>query len=223
MTDSIAHIVFIAGPSAAGKSTFIRQLTSGALPDEIRAQMPAGAAGWPVLDGNDILKRGQNLRSVVRDAYASGGAIVHYDIVHVDRVGFAGGYAGDPLFEIFDLAAQVTLVNLRPQQAQLLRQFEERLREQQRRKGWLRTFWRNAVHARLREARLRMKGTPQLDKHRLYVDEAWLKACYARWDAFVAAALGRKLTAVIEVTRDSSADIPPSFRLRARSPGRSRP
>ena len=45
----LKHLLVIAGPSGGGKTTFITQLVSAQLPDQVRAQLPYGAEEWAEL------------------------------------------------------------------------------------------------------------------------------------------------------------------------------
>src|SRR5262245_29282278 len=48
----LKHLLIVAGPAGAGKSTFLRQLRSGALPAKIMTKLPPGAEHWVQLEAN---------------------------------------------------------------------------------------------------------------------------------------------------------------------------
>lgn len=47
MSKLLTHVLIVAGPAAAGKSTFLRQLAAGTLPPELKAELPEGSQHWP--------------------------------------------------------------------------------------------------------------------------------------------------------------------------------
>ena len=210
----IAHLLLVSGPSGAGKSTFIRQLIAGELCSEVRSRLPPGCESWLQIDGNEILKRALSLDAVLPDVTVLAGAVVHYDIVHVHRVGFGGGYGGDPAAELLTRADIVTVVDIRPARERLVEQLGERTAEQRRRKGRLRTLWRNTFHAGLRALRRRITGERVAVKTALYADAAWLTWCYGEWDDFLRTALqGRTGSSRIIVVPSGARESEPSFRL----------
>lgn len=181
----IEHVLVISGPSAGGKSTLIDQLVTGQLDPSIADLLPPGAASWAHVDGNDILKRETPLESALPDGEIIPGVIVHYDFVHILRVGFGSDYSGDPVFRIFDMCDAVTFCDIRPAHERLFQHFADRLREQQRRKGKARVAWRQWVHGPLRRFRMWLRGQRHLVKEDIYRDREWMTTCYARWDAFI--------------------------------------
>lgn len=199
----IDHVLVVSGPSAGGKSTFIDQFVAGRLDASIARLLPPDASGWAHVDGNDILKRSHVLEDVLPDGASIPGVIVHYDFVHILRVGFSDDYGKDPLFRILEMCNKVTFCDVRPSQERLFEHFSDRLREQQRRKGKLRVMWRQKVHAPLRQMRMRLKGERHLVKEDIYRDAAWMKACYARWDAFLSdIAIGHTNVSIVRVEPD---------------------
>ena len=170
----IEHVLIVSGPSAGGKSTFIAQLVAGGLDASIAGLLPSGAAEWSHVDGNDILTRSLALEDALPEGSTLPGVIVHYDFVHILRVGFSDHYSEDPLFRIFDMCNRITICDVRPSRERLYQHFSDRLREQQRRKGKLRVMWRRRVHAPLRNLRMRLKGERHLVKEDIYRDAEWM-------------------------------------------------
>lgn len=210
----IDHVLVVSGPSAGGKSTLIDALETGRLAAAIEELLPAGAASWAHVDGNDILKRGTPLESALPEGENIPGVIVHYDFVHILRVGFGSDYGEDPVFRIFDMCNKVTVCDVRPSHERLFQHFADRLREQQRRKGWARVAWRRWVHDPLRQIRMSLKGERHLIKEDIYRDPRWMKSCYAGWDTFLAGLQeSRSDVTVVRVEPVGAADEAPGFRL----------
>lgn len=210
----IAHLLVVSGPSGAGKSTFIRQLLAESLPPEIRSRLPPGCEGWLQVDGNEILKRGLSLDAVLPGPPSLPGAVVHYDIVHIHRVGFRGGYGGDPASELFARADRITIADIRPARERLVEQLSGRTAEQSRRKGWLRTLWRTTFHVWLRRLRQRLTGETVTVKTSLYADQAWLAWCYGEWETFLRTAMqGRAGSSRIIIVPVGGRASEPAFEL----------
>jgi hypothetical protein len=181
----IEHALIVSGPSAGGKSTFISELMAGRLDAAVARLLPRGAAEWTYVDGNDILKRDIVLADALPEGRNTQGVIVHYDFVHILRVGYSCDYFKDPIFQIFGYCDKVTFCDVRPSPERLFQQFSHRQHEQQRRKGKLRVLWRQMIHAPLRQMRLRLGGERHIIKEDIYRDPEWLKHCYDQWDEFL--------------------------------------
>lgn len=206
----IPHLLLVAGPSGAGKTTFARHLCAGTLPDELRSRLPAGAGDWDRIEGNRFVKRGTRPRLSGEGDQARRGLIVHYDIVHIHRAGIAE-YADDPVFGLIQAADVLSVITLQPSPAQLVAQFAAREQALDQQKGRLRGAWKWLVLHPVRRVSLRLQGRDVPDKHDLYRETGWLERCYAQWDLFVGTLpRGARVVAAEPV---AGANGQPSFRL----------
>jgi hypothetical protein len=197
------HLLLIAGPGGAGKSTFIAMLLGSTLPAELRRLLPVGAERWPKAS---IGRRKRELRAAMQ----VDNLILHYDIVGPARRREA--YAHDPVLAGLASAQQVTVVDIRPPADQLIRQFQSRSAAAEERWSWWRKLWRRSPLRVL----LLVRGLFRRDRSKsaLYGQPGWLEACYARWDAFIGETLTTRDGAVlIRVEPNPGADGAPSFRL----------
>ena len=181
----IETMVVVSGPSAAGKSTFIRQLMNGTLAADILATIPDQAGNWPLVDGNDIMKQQKSATDVLPKGGIIPGIVVHYDFVHILRINFAGTYRDDPFYELFDLSKRIVICDIRPTRSRLVDQFEQRLAQQKKRRGLLKNSFRALIHNPMRSLKNRLSGVSHENKQELYNSEQWLDECYARWDEFL--------------------------------------
>ena len=226
--EPIHHLLIVAGPHGSGKSTFLNLLAADSLPDDIKALMPPGAAGWVQTSLMKVFKPGE------ADAAAGGararGLALHYNILrpHVRNL---ADYASDPSLRLIGLAEAVTVVTLRPPLPRLVSQFAARSAVQQAAAPW-RTRARRAVVDRLYSLGRtllpppvqRILSIPSEHTHdlsgrfgrvvRLYHKPGWLEARYASWHAYLAAtaAAGKKLRS-LEVEPVETEATGPSFRL----------
>ena len=115
----IPHVIVVAGPSGAGKTTLMRQLATGLLPPEIRSRLPQGAERWSQVHGS---RHAAWLPAAARGEADGGGIVLHYDMTR-DGLSFVDAYARDPALQIVRLADHVTFLLLRPSASRLLRQW----------------------------------------------------------------------------------------------------
>jgi hypothetical protein len=180
MSDLPVAMLLVAGPSGAGKTTFLQCLKAGTLPLEIHGALPASAAEWHVVEANDFLKRNISVEPVVHQAARAGGLILHFDTAFGRRLGVTD-YARDPAFNLMQRASSLVVVNIHPSSATLQMQFEVRLREQRRRRGWARETWRRVVRAPMSALVRMVSGARMEDTSRIYCSPVDLERCYRDW------------------------------------------
>jgi len=106
----IGHLLVVAGPSGAGKTTFIRLLANGELPKELEALFPDYRRDWP-LSG---VGAGQGVRI---DKCAQGtsfdGLVMHYDLFRVEKDNLAGFDHDNLLRKLISCATEITVVTIK--------------------------------------------------------------------------------------------------------------
>jgi hypothetical protein len=208
----IKQLIIVAGPQAAGKSTFMRQLASGHLPGEVLRHIPAGAVSWVHTDAKKFLNRTPETHSAAGLAKALPGLIFHYSLIRRGRL-TTQNFAGDPALEILQLADEALFITIVPPPARLVSQFAERAREEQARKSKrpLRRLQRLITGENLPPMTTRQS---RVLEH--YQSAGWLVRLYRDWDAYVESCCRiRENVQAIKVEPASDAGEDPSFRLSA--------
>lgn len=177
-------VLLISGPSGAGKSTFIRSLASHQLDPDIGALMPRDSATWPVIEANDLLKRGQAPDIANGTSRAQDGIILHYDTFFIRRAGI-GDYARDPVYQVISQASNIVVVDIQLPPEQLRSQFGERLSAQLSNKGTLRSLWARHVRRNLKWAKRVLSGKGLPETTDLYGVSGQIESCYREWEAFL--------------------------------------
>ena len=197
----VGQLLVVAGPSGAGKATFMRALAGGELPAAIACRLPAGAGRWLQAKGTKILANGHPV--AVGSPLAA--ACLHYDILRP----FASeipDYRGDPALCLLDAADRIIVVMVTAPPQQLARQLLARSRPERgasggfrlpeqvraRLPGWL---WEGAARLvdppRRRTRRLWRQRHLVLSEH--YRQPGWLDGWYARWARHLDSAAGLRL------------------------------
>lgn len=180
-------LVLLAGPSGAGKTTFLQQMKDGLLPLEVRAELPVCSEDVLVIEVTNKLRnriRTEGFGSLARSLEPTEVIIVHYDITSIHRFGL-NSYESDPGLELIRLGNRLTVISILPEQKRLLSQFDERARMRLAEKGRLHRFWRTRVADPLRRARSAALGRDLLLEHDLYKSNAWVGECYEQWRTYV--------------------------------------
>lgn len=125
----IKRLVIVAGPQAAGKSTFMRALAAGTLSPELVKHLPPGAGSWPQTSDKMFLNRSPETHSTDGAPKTLLGLVFHYNMMRLYQFGMAS-FAGDPALEVLGLAGEALIVSILPPPARVTRQFMERALEE---------------------------------------------------------------------------------------------
>jgi hypothetical protein len=187
VNSQLRHLLLIAGPGGAGKSTFIDMLRSGQLPPHIGDLLPPGSQGWSHAVTKDLRANDDKQLAANRD-----GLILHYCTsgAHLRKY---GTYAGDPILELLATSESITLVNVRPSVDILLEQYRNR-----------------TMDGRTLVGRMLRRGPQRL--MRSYRQKNWVQNLYQRWDSFIESAVPKGKLRIVNIEPDSSVAAP-SFRL----------
>lgn len=199
----LKHLLVIAGPAGAGKSTFIRALSEGYLDAEIASVLPRGAEGWPRMAASDIdLKRPQRMLRRLNGT----DLVLHYNTMRVQLRDF-DDYTSDPVLEFLIRAAvTVAVVTLVPEPSVLLEQYQSRLALDDESEWWVSTSplrkLRRALRAAFRKrwGRQRAQLKPgHLQLIELYKQPEALSQWLALWTAYLESLRRRGIADVIFV------------------------
>ncbi len=212
----IGDLVFVAGPSTVGKSSFISQLQSGHLPREIRARLPPAAETWTIGAPRRFLPRSRRRRAVreKRRIFVPG-LIFHYDTTRLLSLGLED-FGEDRGLDILKSARRVLLVDLRAPGNVLERHAIRRI-ARRRRLVALQRLLGLLTFGLLRSddgpgGRSRRATANALQAYR---EPGWLDRLYAKWDAFLVEVLRTGIDGeIILVEPIARRYAPPTFRLR---------
>lgn len=182
----IGHLLIVSGPSASGKSAFLRELSLGRLPREIAEALPADAATWPRTNGDRL--SGGLLRRLLARERSPEGLVLHYDFMRVFETLIAD-YSEDPALSVLGEAERVTVVVLRPDPERLVAQMERKSAAPMERRRFARRVRR--VLRRLQNPARQFvyaSGSAPARHSRLsalYKTQGFVDAWYERWAAFL--------------------------------------
>jgi hypothetical protein len=179
----IKQLVVVAGPQAAGKSTFIRQLASCRLPSDLMRHIPAGAFAWGHTDAKRFLDRTPETHTAAGLPKELPGLIFHYSLIRRGRLDIQS-FAADPALEIISLAEEVLIISIMPPPARLVMQFAERAREEQAQKS-KQPFRR--LQRLITGGDISPMSARQSRVFDLYQSTGWLERLYREWEAYVEA------------------------------------
>jgi hypothetical protein len=199
------HLLLVAGPGGGGKSTFMRMVSAGTLPPELRRLLPDGVESWPQM-GTDRSRRG------LRKLMGAERIVLHYDIAATARR--EQSYAADPVLAGLKSARRLTVLEIRPSQGQLVHQLSSRTAAAEARRSRWSKLWRDSSLMYLFQLRKRLRRNRFPRKALLYERAGWLGSCYARWDAFLASVIdARGETPVVRLQPEPAEDGSPFFKL----------
>ena len=198
---SISHLLIVAAPSGAGKSTFISQLIAGQLPGEISEQIPRGAETWTQLSLSDISCQGLPALLNARKDAAIREIILHCDTVG-RKIKDGKNFEEDPIHTIIEASQNITIVQLLVPAKAMISQLiyrEVGIREPRQSS---RLVWKCAhlifttasmvpgtLFMKYVSRRKNLKKRRQLwEKLRHYEHDGWLEAIYERWQQYLKAA-----------------------------------
>lgn len=207
------RVLLVAGASGGGKSTFIELIRQQQLGRELSGALPEGCWQWPVIEANNMLKKGTTLDDVLGAVGPAEGAIVHYDIAYIHRFALAT-YENDPASQLFASASGLCSVLVKTDLDRLCHQHETRHRSQMRSKSKAEILWGDWVRRPLRNLYYRLNGQPVVSTQALYLTPDFLTSCYAAWESYVRRlALAKPASKVLTVAPDDGSGEAPAFRI----------
>jgi SAM-dependent methyltransferase len=179
----VGHLVVVAGPTAVGKSTFVRRLQSDA---KLRAELGLEAGEFEVTQAAAVRELAPGPRERL---------LLHYDFLRPSRTGMRS-HGRDPDLRLFEVAERITVVTLMAPAATLRTQLEASelrregrqrdldLLESYRREEFLRDWYAGWVGfcARHADRTARHALVVNEGEYRVLPIEAWsrtLAACHA--------------------------------------------
>ena len=119
----IEHLLVVAAPSGAGKSTFVHLMVSAQLSPDVRACLPPDVENWRQVKGGEHYLW---LAAVTQESAQTGirGVVLDYDMTR--GVVLKADYADDPALKLLKLGRTITIVNLRPPLERIISQLAYR-------------------------------------------------------------------------------------------------
>jgi hypothetical protein len=158
----IKRLLIVAGPTACGKSTFLRRLREQTLPAEILSRLPPGCDAWPQVNARKF-HEGLLLHECI---------VLHYAI-NSNKLTF--DY--DPAFGNLPPSVKATILTLKVSGSQLFHQHNTRSVKT------LALLLANPLKKINRDNYKRIYF--HFKKLLKYTDEAWLESQYDCWDRFL--------------------------------------
>jgi hypothetical protein len=208
----IKQLVVVAGPQAAGKSTFMSHLALGRLPGELMSHIPPSAVSWVQTDAKRFLNRSSETHSAAGQPKALPGLIFHYSLIRGGRL-TTQNFTSDPALEIQQISDEILFITIVPPPERLVSQFAERARavQAQKSKRPLRRLQRLITGEGLPPMTMKQSRIFEL-----YQLAGWLEELYRDWDTYVETRRHiKKNVQAIQVEPASGAGQEPSFRLSA--------
>ena len=222
----IDQLLVVSGPTSSGKTTFLKQLRTGELPNDVRATLPESSSRWPQVGANRLFRSPllSNDGRPLDEPYLDGLAL-HYDILRPRTTG-THNHDRDQSLDLLDCARDVTIVVLRPDTDQLIKQLVKNELDSQRERTSTRTGPRRNALTSLAAAVPRMVrrwlarvaplrrfyatvqgGQDRSEAEELlayYERDGWLDDWYDRWSGYLAER--HPAAAVVDVTLPIAGD-----------------
>lgn len=122
----VHHLVLVEGPPAVGKSTFMRHLAAGNLPEEVAALLPPDASTWPQSSSNWIDDWMRENVPAGRQIEPCPGLIMHHDLMIPLYDGYKS-YIEEYSERVANLANNLTIISLRASPKILAERLAERV------------------------------------------------------------------------------------------------
>lgn len=103
MVERVEKLMILAGPPACGKTTVLRALQEGKLPEIARRLGMENPAGWPLAAARELDSMPETMERL----------LLHYDLLRQRKnAGVGETYDADPSLEIMRLAGETTMVTI---------------------------------------------------------------------------------------------------------------
>ena len=195
-TVRLARLLVVAGPSGSGKSLFLRRLAAGKLPAEIVGALPAGAEHWPQTNGRRMVRRRLAALPAPAAEARLEGLVLHYDILRPFQTAIAD-YDADASLAVLGWADEVSVAMVTMPREDLAARLAARPPKRRRIGRTLaRALHRVGVGTRGKRRRVYDPATEHARHRRLvalYATPGFLESWEARWNAYIAQALGDRL------------------------------
>ncbi len=175
MTTKSENVIVIAGPSGAGKTTFLELLKRKMLPETIAALLPKDVDEWSIFEANNLAS----------DFFIHGEKqIVHYDTVDIRRYP-QFRYNNDPRLSFLKECKNVLMITLQPKAEQLLEQFSHRQSMRNKKKSLLKVMWAKTRKELKRLFASHTSRYAKMDREVLYRSPEALSYFQKQWSSFL--------------------------------------
>jgi energy-coupling factor transporter ATP-binding protein EcfA2 len=175
MSTKSESVIVIAGPSGAGKTTFLELLRRKMVPKTIAALLPEDVDEWSVFEANNIAS----------DFFIHGEKqIVHYDTVDIRRYPQVR-YNNDPRLSFLKECKNVLMITLQPKGEQLLEQFSQRQSMRNKNKPAFKVMWAKGRRKLKRLIAYNTSRYAKLDRDELYKSSEAVDYFQEQWNSFL--------------------------------------
>ncbi|MFN3745566.1 MAG: hypothetical protein ACK4TL_12750 [Hyphomicrobiaceae bacterium] len=206
-------MLLVAGPSGVGKSTFIEQMVGGHLPDEIRRELPEGAATWPQLQGKHLRALGRTQPGILPD-HLGGRLVAHYDTTYIIQRQLSA-HEEDYAAEFFRPFVSLTIVSIETDIERLRKQVNKRRTTREKSRSLPRRLWARHVREPVRRqiCRLSRAAGSARDADR-YADPSHVETYLERWGMYMRSLVdGKPGACILRVEPAQDPNGQPTFQL----------